>query len=592
MERKQQLRSKVGLFNNSLNLLFEVSKCKTFLIFMFCVLQALIAPLSAIIYQKFLDVVVKMVEFSTWTNQGLYLLTLMTLLNLFSFLINGILSLIKQEFSEKLDIHITDKVLKKVALLPMETFDNAEVYNHINRATTQTSSNCLHLLEAISGIIYSAVKGFSFIYILVHFSWPLVLVSVLSLFPLLHISIRINHYWYKTFYNRSEKKRLIDYLKGIMVKNEYVKEIKLYGVATKIISLINRNSIHFLYEDNSARKKFLKKKVGVQWLDAIISFLAKILLFTLGLKSNCSLGTILLYFNSLDNLKVSYSELIDQVSTLEKSLLYMESLDVLIHEREDNFGGQDTFDSEFDEIEFKNVSFRYPGCSNYVLRNINMKFKRGETYFIVGFNGSGKTTLVKLLLRLYTPTEGQILMGGKSINDIKIDDYYYHISAIFQDFVKYPFDVYENVAIRKQCEEKGRFDKVLRYVGMRKFVDNLPNKEYTLLTRDWTGGMELSQGQWQKLAIARCIYGNNIISILDEPFSSIDAEAENFIISNLRKNRGDKLTIFITHRFSSISVTDRVYVMKDGSIIEEGTHQTLIKNEGIYYKLYSSQKLE
>lgn len=199
---------------------------------------------------------------------------------------------------------------------------------------------------------------------------------------------------------------------------------------------------------------------------------------------------------------------------------------------------------------------------------------------------------MKLLLRLYCPTEGRILIDGKDIQEFDLEDYYLHISAIFQDFVKYPFDVYENIAIRCQPDAQGRFKTVLNTVGMQDFVEKLPQKEHTLLMRDWTGGTDVSQGQWQKFAIARCMFCDSVISILDEPFSSIDAEAEAQIISNLRKREDGNLMIFITHRFSSISLTDQIIVLKEGIITEKGTHEELMCNKGTYYKLYISQKLD
>lgn len=591
MEKIDGLRGKLKIFSKSLKLLFEASKGYTILIFLLSILHAITAPISAVIYQKFLDFVVQMVNNRVLIREGCYLLLLMTLFSLISFSLNGILNFTNQVLGDKLDIYVTDRVLKKATLLPMETFDNAEVYNHINRAVTQSSSSCLQLLQALADSVYAFFKGISFIYILVRFNWMLVVFSLITIFPLLRLSTRINKYWYKIYYNRSEKKRFNEYLKKLMVKNESVKEIRLYNVAEKIRKLVKGSFVAFLREDIPSRVNFLSKRVGVQWIDEVASLIAKFWILILGLKRGCSLGTIMLYFSSLENLKMSYAELVDQFSTLQNSLLYMESFETLTQEQEINLGGEKIVDSQLEEIEFRNVSFRYPGCEKFVLKNINMKFKRGKTYFIIGFNGSGKTTLIKLLLRLYKPTKGQILIGGKDIEEYDLNSYYSNISAIFQDFIKYPFSVNENIAIRPHVKEESRVYDALRCVGMDQFVEGLPQREHTLLLRDWSGGVEISQGQWQKLAIARCIFGDSIISILDEPFSSIDAEAENFIIANIRKSSHDKLTIFITHRFSSILPTDIVFVLKDGEIVEQGTSHDLVEKKGIYYRLNDKQQL-
>lgn len=592
MSKKENVMHSFCLLGKGIRILFETSGLYAILIVLLNIISGLLSPINLIVYQHLLDCIVEMVETGSWLSSGLLYLVILSLLSITSFVLNSFIDFIKQVFSDKLDLHITEKVLQKSIILPMKTFDNAEIYNHINTAVTRTSSSCLNLLESISEIIYSTVKGLSYLLIIVNFSGPIAAVSLISIIPLLHLSVTINRYWYKIYMKRVEKNRLIQYLKMLMVKNSCIKEIKLYNVGEKIIDFIVSNFKRFLSEDVKARKGFLRKKTFVQLLDNAVTFGVKLWLLVLAIGKGCSLGTIVLFFNSLDDLKISYNQLIRQFSTLQDSLQYLESIETLEREKVDCTQEGRSFDTHFNKIELHNVSFRYPGCQKYVLKDISLTFERGKTYFLVGFNGSGKTTLIKLLLRLYLPTEGQILIDGVDIQNINLDQYYANISAIFQDFIEYPFNIYENIVVRAADEATARFDTVLDEVGMREFVNSLPNKEHTLLMRDWTGGIDLSQGQWQKLAIARCIYGNSIISILDEPFSSIDAEAENNIISNIRKHSGTNLMIYITHRFSSISRNDQIVVLKDGSIVEQGTHEELIQNRNIYYRLYDSQKID
>lgn len=592
MEKKTSILRTIRLFGKGIRILFKTSGLYAVLIIALNIISGLVAPLNAIAYQNLLDCLVSMVKAGGWLSSGISFLMILSMLSVISYVVNGVIDFIKQAFSDKLDLHITEKVLHKSILLPMETFDNAEIYNHINMAVTRTSSSCLNLLEAISEIIYSAVKGLSYLYIILNFSWPIAAASLISTIPLLHLSIRVNKYWYQIYFKRVEKNRLIQYLKMLLVKNSCIKEIKLYNVGIKIIHFIKDSFSDFIEEDIKARKGFLYKKTFIQLLDDIVTFVVKLWLVILAIGKGCSLGTIVLYFNSLDDLKISYNQLIKQLSLFQNSIQYLESLDILEQAEVDNIMANNCFNKDFEEIEFRNVSFKYPGCDQYVLKDISFSFKRGETYFIVGFNGSGKTTLIKLLLRMYKPTQGEILIDSVNIESINLSQYYANISAIFQDFIEYPFDVYENVAVREVDQASSRFNEALDLVGMQDFVNSLPNKENTLLMRDWTGGMDLSQGQWQKLAIARCIYGNSIISIMDEPFSSIDAEAENTIISNLKRHNDKKLMIYITHRFSSISYEDKIVVLKDGSIVEMGTHEELMQNRNIYSRLYDSQKLD
>ena len=206
MQNKSELLEKMTLFRHGIALLFHTSALYTILILSLSVIGALLPPINAIILQKLLDSIVQMVQAGAWHNSGFFFLFLSSIINVVSFVLSGTQSLIKRIFSDKLDANITVSVLRKSLLLSMETFDKAKTYNHINTAITQTSSNCLNLLETISEIIYSTVKGLSFVYILLDFSWNIALVSLVSVIPLLHLSTQINKYWYKIYNGRVEKK--------------------------------------------------------------------------------------------------------------------------------------------------------------------------------------------------------------------------------------------------------------------------------------------------------------------------------------------------------------------------------------------------
>lgn len=591
MKNKSDLLEKITLLRHGIALVFHTSALYTILILSLIVISALLPPINALVLQKLLDSIVQMVQAGAWHNSGLFFLLLSSIINVVSFFLRGTQSLIKRMFSDKLNAKITVNILRKSLLLPMETFDKAKTYNHINTAITQTSSNCLNLLETVSEVIYSTVKGLSFVYILLDFSWYIALASLVSVIPLLHLSTKINKYWYKIYNGRVEKKRMIEHLKMLMVKNENIKEIRLFNIGEKIITIISKQFIRFQKEDAKARKHFLNRKILMQCVDNAVAFGVKLWLLLLGMQRGCSLGTIILYFNSLDDLKLSYNELIEQFSSLQNSLQYLEALDVLENTVVCSDKGKLKFSRNFHEIEFRNVSFKYPDCDNYALKNISITFERGKTYFVVGFNGSGKTTLIKLLLGLYEPTEGEILIDGISIANLDLSEYYSYTSAVFQDFIKYPFDVYDNIAVRCADKSKEEFYAALEFVGMREFVEALPNQEHTLLMKEWSGGIEMSQGQWQKLAIARCVFNDGLVYILDEPFSSLDAESENRIITNIRNSSEEKLTIVISHRFSSISRTDQIVVLEKGMIAENGTHDELMSNRDTYFKLFEAQQI-
>jgi ABC-type multidrug transport system fused ATPase/permease subunit len=243
-------------------------------------------------------------------------------------------------------------------------------------------------------------------------------------------------------------------------------------------------------------------------------------------------------------------------------------------------------------IVFDHVSFRYPGTERDVLKDINMTLVPGESLVLVGLNGAGKTTLLKLLTRLYDPTEGRILLDGEDLRDYDVQDLYRMFGIIFQDFGKYAESAGENIHfgnISKLMEEK-ELREAAEASGAAEFIDAFPEGYATPLMRIFEQeGMELSGGQWQKLAISRAFYSDCDVLILDEPTAALDALAEQEIYNQFDRLRQGKTTIFVSHRLSSATVASKIVVLEYGTIIEEGNHRTLMQKQGRYFELFSTQ---
>ena len=240
------------------------------------------------------------------------------------------------------------------------------------------------------------------------------------------------------------------------------------------------------------------------------------------------------------------------------------------------------------ELSCEHVSFRYPGTQNYILKDLSIKFEIGQKVALVGMNGAGKTTLIKLLLRLYEPTEGEIRLNGIDIGKYDYDEYLQIFSVVFQDFKLFDFPLDENIASGEHPNHE-RVQKVIEQVGLSELVGTLPQKEHTLLYHENGEGVSLSGGEAQKAAIARALYKDAPFVILDEPTAALDPVAEAEIYENFDSLVGDKTAIYISHRMSSCKFCDRIVVVSDGGIAEEGTHETLLKLDGIYANLYNTQ---
>jgi ABC-type multidrug transport system fused ATPase/permease subunit len=244
------------------------------------------------------------------------------------------------------------------------------------------------------------------------------------------------------------------------------------------------------------------------------------------------------------------------------------------------------------EIELRNVSFRYPGSDHDVIKNISCKINAGETIVLVGLNGAGKTTLIKLITRLYDPTEGEILLDGRNIKNYDTQELYSIFGITFQDFGKYAVSVKENIAfsnIKVEIDDE-KIQKAAREGYAEDFINKLPNKYDTPLMKYFEeNGIEPSIGQWQKLSVARAFYSDSDILILDEPTASLDAIAEQEIYDQFDELRKGKTTIFVSHRLSSATTADNIIVIDEGKLIEYGPHAELMKKHGKYYELFSTQ---
>jgi ATP-binding cassette subfamily B protein len=242
-------------------------------------------------------------------------------------------------------------------------------------------------------------------------------------------------------------------------------------------------------------------------------------------------------------------------------------------------------------IEFKNVTFRYPGSDMNVLRDINLHIRPGERIALVGLNGAGKTTLIKLLTRLYDPTSGQVLLDGIDLREYDLTSLHQRFGVIFQDFVRYQFTVRENIGFGQvdALDDLARIQDAANRGGASPIIENLPQDYDTMLGRRWEKGQELSGGQWQKIALARAFMRKAEVLVLDEPTSALDAEAEYEVFRRFGELIEDRIAVLISHRFSTVRMADRIVVLSAGKIIELGSHAELMQLDGAYARLFNLQ---
>ena len=298
-----------------------------------------------------------------------------------------------------------------------------------------------------------------------------------------------------------------------------------------------------------------------------------------------------MYINSIDILQEYAGSILNTLSTIYNDNLYIQTLFEFLSKNELDVSEQKISIDHIETLEFIDVSFKYPGCDKMVLRNINMRIQAGKSYLIVGFNGSGKTTLIKLLIGIYKPTSGTILVNGQDIKKYDVQQYRKLISAVFQDFLKLPLSVNENIQIGNigAIMDEKDIKKASKKADADEFICKLPNGYNTILQRGWKDSVDLSGGQWQKIALSRAYFSNAALIVMDEPAAALDAAAEDVLYRKILEMINKKTCIMISHRLTTAQVVDWIYVMDNGNLVESGDFAQLINSHGAFQKLYNLQ---
>lgn len=492
--------------------------------------------------------------------------------------------------------HVNIKIMNKAREIDLASFDRPEFYEKLENASREAGNRPIQIMNSTFGIISTIISMASFIVILWAVSpfAPAIVIIMAIPSAIINFSYRKKNFLYVR--HRSKDRRQLGYFSGLMTNKDMVKEIRIFGLADVFIG---RYIETFKKYFAGLRKLYVSEgiwHISITMLTSIVNCLLYLYIASRVCTGEIQVGDYTLYTGALSSIAGGISSLITTTASIYEGTLFIDNMIVFMNEKKTitprlavplyakhNTGHR---------ITFENASFRYPDTERDVIKNVNLTFEAGDTIVLVGLNGAGKTTLIKLLTRLYDPTEGRITLDGHDIRDYDVEDLYKLFGIIFQDFGKYAFTVTENIAF-------GQIDKPVipddikhaaKQSNSDEFIEALSDKYDTPLMRIFEpNGMELSIGQWQKLAVARAFYGDSDILILDEPTSSLDALAEQEIYNQFDLLRKDKMTVFVSHRLSSATSASRIIVLENGSVIEEGNHAELMQKRGHYYHLFSTQ---
>lgn len=499
---------------------------------------------------------------------------------------------IEYKYNDKVNYYVENLLLEQFAAVDLGFYDSSEYRDKLNQVWDIKSS-----VTALASLFFAQVQTLlSFIVSLILFArWnaAYALVIVLCSLPIIFVEWKVNQLDINFSIQNQKNERAMRYFKYIFTNHDNSLEIKLYNIKDFLIG----KYIDSWKEYYKNRKKFTAKIAALMFVSLLIStFVSQLLLYILLIgkiaKKIISIGDAMYYMSLFHNLYNSTVSLIRIISSSNAAFVRLNTVKEFINQKPMvQKNGVLTLD-KIQKIEFSHVYFRYPGKENYVLEDCSFTMEAGQQIGLVGENGCGKSTIVKLILRLYDVEEGEILLNGIDIMEYDIEKYRAMFSVLFQDFIKYSFTLRENVSLSdiEKSDNDERIKDALSKSEMSELVSTWDKGLETPLTRSFEpDGKELSGGQWQRIALSRVFFADRDFVILDEPSASLDVFAEEKIFHQFQQLSGTRSSIIISHRLSSIVAADKILVLKNGRILEQGKHRELLSKNGYYSELFYAQ---
>ena len=521
-----------------------------------------------------------------WTMVGIELG-----LALISTIISRAIALLDSLLGDLYSNATSEALIRHAAVLDLYQFEDADFYDKLEMARRQTTSRTVLMsmvLEQFQDTITILFLGAG----LVVFNPWLILLLIIALIPGFIGETHFNQKTYSLTRSWTPERRELDYLRYIGASDETAKEVKIFGLAGFLSERFKKIAWkYYLANKSIATRRAIWGSV-LTGLGTLSYYVAYVFIIYQTISGLITVGTLTFLAGSFNRMRNMLQGILNRFSKIADSALYLQDLFDFFEIKPNIVSGKIKVPRPIKKgFTFENVSFKYPQAENYALRNLNFHLGIGEKIALVGENGAGKTTLVKLLARLYEPSEGRILLDGKDIKEYSLEDLRSQIGIIFQDFIRFQMKAAENIAIGDiqrleaandivTSAEKSLADPVIR---------ELPEEYEQILGKRFSGGIDLSGGQWQKVALARAYMRDAQLLILDEPTAALDARAEHEVFVRFSELIAGKSAVLISHRFSTVRMADRILFLEYGELIEDGSHHELLSLGGKYAELFNLQ---
>lgn len=517
------------------------------------------------------------------------------------------LGVVRTVVGARLGLDVNIRILEKATRLGLPQFEDSEFYDRLTRARREASARPLSVVTRAFQVVQYTVSVIGYAALLLQFSGWVVGALLLAAIPATVSEVRFSNQAFRIRNWRSAETRKLLYLEHVLANDEYAKEVQLFGLGPPLLERYRGLGEQFFREDRTLALRRARWAYALSLLATGTFYACYAVMGLAAARGALTLGELTLDMVAFRQGQQAFQGLLGALTGMYEDNLYMSNLFAYLDEEESTTrgipagypatetaatGAQTTPGTAERGIRFEGVGFRYPGKSEFALRHLDLFIPSGQSLALVGQNGAGKTTFIKLLTRLYEPTEGRILLDGVELSRWDKGELRARISVVFQDFAEYQFSARENVGFGDVdgLVNTERVEHAVRQGGAEQVVQSLPQGLDTQLGRWFKQGVDLSGGQWQKIALARAFMRDRAdILVLDEPTAALDAEAEQVVFERFRELTKGKTSVLISHRFPTVRMADRILVVERGTVVEDGSHDALVAANGRYAHWFELQ---
>ena len=580
---------------NALWLPFKIAPGCAIIFLLNDMIRLFTAPLGVWAMSRFIDEMFSVFQYGGKMYSVLFALLLMVVLRLYQYIANPILGLVKKRYEQKNWMAIDHPLIPTYAGLELKNTEDAEKQDLITRVWSEAPHIALpYIWSDFEEFIVQLSIIISYIVILLSNAPLAGAVILIAAVPAIILARKLGKERYKKKKSLTQNNRELQEMQYYFRERQYASERKLFDYTEKM----NEKYIKLTNTVRKAEVKLFRKNLFLKNLSSILLiclgssafflFLPYVKNGTMSVGAYISLIGVL--FSTISNVTWNFPSYFENFAINSAYLKDFNEYLMLGKEKGALDEMAETVEP-FQKLEFRNVSFKYPGTEKEILKNISFVIESGKSYAIVGINGSGKTTIVKLILRLYSDYEGEILLNGKPLAEYPMAQIKAMFSAVFQDYAQYDVSLSDNINIGAGLHATyEEIDRAISESGLDDVVKNMKHGKDTLLGKIYDDGIELSQGQWQRVAIARALISPAQLKIMDEPTASLDPIAEQEVYAHFNKIKKNTTTIFITHRLASVKDIDTILVLNDGKIDAKGNHNELLEKNGLYAEMFASQQ--